>query len=110
MHGKTRQDSTFRSALTSSNLYSHYKSLHPEEYLVLKPIVKAREKNKHSRDKPKMTIEYSLNISRQRSFGEASLKFFFKSKHPEGYPREFKVPWISDKYQPVYSNSNSQNY
>lgn len=68
----------FRSANTSSNLYSHFKHVHSEVFSILEPLIKAKVNNKRRRlDNPRQgTIETMVVRSQERTFDECLLQFF----------------------------------
>ena len=73
--GVQRRRATFRSPRNASNLYSHFKLVHPEVYAIIAPIIQSRQKNKKARTQTGTIID-SFARSRQCVVDEALLCLF----------------------------------
>ena len=73
--GNSRERSTLRSSASASNLYTHFRQVHPEIYSVLLPIVQSRERNK-KRFIQKSSLHDFLENARQRNVDDAMIHLF----------------------------------
>ncbi len=71
----SRERSSLRSSASASNLYTHFRQVHPEIYVVILPIVQSREKNKR-RAVQNTSLHGFLDNSRQRNVNKGMVQFF----------------------------------